>query len=1163
MDASSIQLGPFILHEPIARGAAAEVWRGTHLIEGVPVAIKVMGLGCGSLSRMVDRFDGEVRAVASLNHQGVVAVLDHGVVGLTAHRASDRRLPVGAPWLAMEYCSGGTLADRSVGTWPEAHDLLVRILEALAYTHARGVLHRDIKPRNVLFADWGDSRPGVKLTDFGLAMATAPDESMADVTIGTPNYMAPEQVLGHWRAFGPPTDLYGVGCLAWWLLVGTAPFQGLRGGVAARLRAHVQAAVPALNPQFAVPAPVRAWLHRLLAKSPEARFPFAADALAALPHADSECATPAGSPFSPRLEVTSEEDTLETEAIDTASVGVGPTSLEGPLADLRSPVPARWSAVPQPAASMRLIGAGLGLFALRSVALVGREPERAKLWAALHRAAETGRPVVALIEGAAGVGKTRLAKWLTETAHELGAADHWRAEHSPKSGAGEGVGQMLAEATSSVGLSGADLERHLEETLRWAGVFDPYEWHALAELIDPSGGSSRPNLEQPAARYAVIERELFRRASQRSLIVVLDDAVWGRDALRLASYVANRDRSAPFPVMIVLTSRSEALVEHPAAAREIEQLIAASDGPRIKLSALGGRDMRGLVEDLLGMEGDLAATVEARCDGNPLFAVQLIGDWVARGVLEVGKTGFRVVDGADITIPDDVHQLWLERVDNVLPSGSESVDLELAAVLGLAFSERELRIAVEAAGRTLGGEWFNRCGRSGLLDLREQNWHFGHRMLHETMLRGAADGGRLVVHHKACASALESVPGVAHGRAERLAFHRQGCGEYAAAFAGFSGEAKKQLRRGNTADCRALWEEAERTLSLAGTERKAIEWGQLAIGRALLAEVSGAIDRACEIAHRVTEDAKRYGWTEIGLRAEVVFAREREVRGDAEGAEVLLRSVLERAPKRGEIALRSQRLLAWSLIRRGQLDAASDILRDLLATLETLDDPSSLGAALRDLAVIAMQRTDFEDALFLCAEARKAYGQGGLVRGVALANSSTGEIYRMQGRYSEAEQMYRKVRDGMLRLGNDGAYRVADLNIGLALLGQGAFDDAEPFLVRSAKLFGEDGQGLPEMVAHAGLSVVAAVRGEAERVADIGVKVAAFLSETGLVEQDIAWCFEAAAEHLLRNSFVAETAVVLAVAKDQWQALGRADRVAAIAARAPIETAGHNSQQPR
>src|SRR5688572_22379583 len=112
-----------------------EVWRGAHRAHGTPVALKVLP----GAETSEDAFRAEVRAAAALDHPGIVVVFDCGTT-------SD-----GGAWLAMELVEGGTLKDRCGRlAWPELRDTLVAILAALAHAHARGVVHRDLKPGNVL-----------------------------------------------------------------------------------------------------------------------------------------------------------------------------------------------------------------------------------------------------------------------------------------------------------------------------------------------------------------------------------------------------------------------------------------------------------------------------------------------------------------------------------------------------------------------------------------------------------------------------------------------------------------------------------------------------------------------------------------------------------------------------------------------------------------------------------------------------------------------------------------------------------------------------------------------------------------------------------------------------------------------------------------------------
>ena len=120
-------------------------------------------------------------------------------------------------------------------------------------------------------------------------MARRLDEGQDDAderkAAGTPRYMAPEQLLSHWRDFGPWTDLYALGCLAWQLCTGETPFQSMR-DFRQLLRAHLHMAPPAFKPIFKVPKSFEVWLRTLLAKRRTDRFPFAADALSALPAID-------------------------------------------------------------------------------------------------------------------------------------------------------------------------------------------------------------------------------------------------------------------------------------------------------------------------------------------------------------------------------------------------------------------------------------------------------------------------------------------------------------------------------------------------------------------------------------------------------------------------------------------------------------------------------------------------------------------------------------------------------------------------------------------------------------------------------------------------------------------------------------------------------------
>ena len=233
--------------------------------------------------RFVDAFYREVRAVARMNHPSIVRVFDYGEIDQEIADLSDGQLYPGSPYMIMELAES-TLGHLSLSKiqWPHVHTILIHLLDGLAHAHARGLIHRDLKPDNVLFlSDDGDAR--LKLSDFGVAYAMDTRRHLRaedDIITGTPRYMAPEQITGELRDQGPWTDLYALGCLAYWLVGGQTPFVG--DSIDELLRAHLTAPLPDLEPDIEVPEGFGEWTARLLARDPNDRFRRAADAAATL-----------------------------------------------------------------------------------------------------------------------------------------------------------------------------------------------------------------------------------------------------------------------------------------------------------------------------------------------------------------------------------------------------------------------------------------------------------------------------------------------------------------------------------------------------------------------------------------------------------------------------------------------------------------------------------------------------------------------------------------------------------------------------------------------------------------------------------------------------------------------------------------------------------------
>jgi serine/threonine protein kinase len=205
------QLEGFALHERLGQGGMGEVYRATRLADARPVAVKVLSESLAVVPDYVRRFDREAAAMAQLDHPGIVRLLSRGRSGPHC-------------WIEMELIDGVSLRTHAFQVRPSARALarlLAQVAHALAYAHARSVVHRDLKPDNVLVLRDGRT----KVLDFGLAGLHAEGAealTQSNVAMGTANYMAPEQRKDARRA-DHRADLYSFGVMAYELLTGELP----------------------------------------------------------------------------------------------------------------------------------------------------------------------------------------------------------------------------------------------------------------------------------------------------------------------------------------------------------------------------------------------------------------------------------------------------------------------------------------------------------------------------------------------------------------------------------------------------------------------------------------------------------------------------------------------------------------------------------------------------------------------------------------------------------------------------------------------------------------------------------------------------------------------------------------------------------------------------
>jgi len=272
--------GRYRLDAQIGRGGMSSVYRAFDTVLEREVAIKLMHREIAADSDQLERFRREARSVAQLNHPHVVRVIDAGEEPASEGGHDGEGGGAGIPYIVLEYVDGETLKAviRRDGPLdiPQAIAYAIEIARALGAAHERQIVHRDVKPHNVLISEEG----GAKITDFGIArMLTEEGLTMAGRVLGTTDYVSPEQALGH--AVTGQSDLYSLGIVLYEMLTGDVPFHG-DSPVAVAMK-HVREEIPdvqAKRPELS--AATAAVLDRAVAKDLDDRYPDASSMVADL-----------------------------------------------------------------------------------------------------------------------------------------------------------------------------------------------------------------------------------------------------------------------------------------------------------------------------------------------------------------------------------------------------------------------------------------------------------------------------------------------------------------------------------------------------------------------------------------------------------------------------------------------------------------------------------------------------------------------------------------------------------------------------------------------------------------------------------------------------------------------------------------------------------------
>lgn len=1144
------RIGPFELSGILGTGGMAVVYGGRHVPDDIEVAIKVMTLDLARQDRYRRAFLREVRSASRLSHPRIVQVLDVGEVPPEVEQLSDGLLGAGSPYLVMERVDGGTLDEYAAELdWPSVQWLVLELLDALAHAHALGVVHRDLKPSNVLI-DIEDDRWVPRLTDFGIARTfdaahrSDPSDNEKRVS-GTPRYMAPERVTGRWRDQGPWTDLYSLGVMIWKLTTGHAVYSGDNDLV---LAAHLSEPLPDYVPAMSVPQRLEQWLHGMLAKSQWRRFRTAADAAVAFREV---CASPMRAADMLATEPSSPDDHSIRSRTPASSMTL-PTlttvmerNTRGELLQQhgmhaqwsRPAVPSSWRRSDQDdAPDHRLLGAGLGLFGLRVAPLVDRDDERDELWDAFVGVVRDRLPHLVMVRGPAGCGKSRLVQWFTRRTGEVGAAKTLLVTHSESGGPTDGFGAMVERLVRCEGLDPDDSLQRLREWIREVTFGDDpiaeYDAVAFAEMIRQTRDDSHPGVTSsiefasPTERWVALRRLLGHLSRERPVVLWIEDAHLAPDAVSFVRFLME-DEPTDLPVLIVTNARTEGPFVTDFVRDDLDDLARRDDSTVLNVGRLDDDHVRTLVRRLLGVSDELTDEVVARADGVPMFAVQLMSDWVDAHVLVARDGGFELARAGVPDVPDDVHALWLQRLRRVVDYFGASRDLasdalQVAAVLGRWVREDEWLEAtsiIQDSPRlaSLADQLVDRLVTKGLVEREEGGWSFAHGMMRESLERIASD--RWAEFNRACARSLRSLhddPGPSVTL--RMTRHLLACDDAVMAL-DLVLDAVARAKKAHDYD----WldrlldaaDECARDLSLHPSDPRR---GVIDVSRARMLTSQNRLSQARELCERLVEDAARWGWTKV--EGEAIFQLGSTVLALGRPAEAgrCYRRAVELFEVLGEPhnLARSIGGIGFALLHQGRWQEAKSYVERAGEMYREIGEPRGESFNLFHRALIARYEGETQAARELAEDAARLAGRLGFRDTLANALNSLGELEREAGDLQRATEYYRDAYDLWSAIGTSGA-NIGLINLAITEIQREEFEaamrDLEPLIERLE----HEQANLQNTFALAATLPVHAHRGDAEAFDETLERVVEQIEQFEVHDPDLLVLADRAAEQWLER----------------------------------------------
>ncbi|MBW1876813.1 MAG: tetratricopeptide repeat protein [Deltaproteobacteria bacterium] len=1011
----------------LGEGGMGKVWRARDVVMDVPVAIKVVRPDLASDKRFRKLFDLEVRIAARFTHDHIVPLHDLGELG------------DGTPFLGLALADSGSFANlHETGDWSEILRLTLELLDALAHLHSRGVLHRDLKPENVLLNTGKDGKPHVWLADLGLAKAATDLAKRKGRTEGTPGFMAPEQRLGLPREYGPWTDLFSVGVMLWELVTGELPF--------GEDRSPMNTELPPLVPRegMVVPDGLDLVLANLLAAEPLSRYDIASDLSTELLALESPAldrtkamdsvrqgqsgprvgtvAPSAPRPTPPTTSISEDSPGEHVEPKTASSTWYsGEEGEEGLVVGVplwNRPLPGPLPPEPPPEPGLGgTARASLPLFALRELPLVARGEWRSLLWEQARAVAADRKARVVLVIGEAGSGKTHLVESVVRALQEGGWAESAGLTYGLPACSEDGYAGAARAILRPWNESRSTLEARLQRGIsRERGSRDDVVLEEASLLARWCGLLEEG--EQPVAAGLGL-REVYRyleaRAWRGLSVLVLDNVQWAAeegDGLSIAeSLVQSTQDGKESPILALATLRSEDVSKDPQLQERIQALVAAG-AIELDLPRLDRAGTESLLNESLTLAPELARRVAERCEGNPLFARQLLLDWADHGwLVDTGGLKFGLAPGvdADAVMPRDAQALFVERVNALAQASGAPQEfteiVHLAAMAGQSFPKSLLAILA-------GPELYETVRGSGLWVETDEWVRFDHGLLHQALREQAVAREDVKALHGRLAHQWASLE---QAGAQDFSFdigrHAHAAGDHEMAVDHLMRAAERAFNLGRTRELEAA---AELAVEACNQDRR-VKW-RAGWGVLWLARVSQVEGRAQEAAERFFKAHQFFAHTEDDegrMEALVGMGWAAMKRGKFNRAERRYKEAMQLAKAQRTFAGETACVmgLAWMEQQKRNAEGAEILFSRALARYGRLDDQRGAAEALLGKAFVARRTGHLDDALELYQEAEEAHQEADDLLGVARARHGRGVVHRQLRNFKEAQKLYRDALD--------------------------------------------------------------------------------------------------------------------------------------------------------